>query len=58
MYYIAFLVALSGQSITTIQMPLHNVNDKDTCLIIAAKGSVELVKTSDHVEIVCMPVKK
>lgn len=58
MFYIAILVALSGQSITTIQMPLPDVQDKAVCMDIARKGSAPLSAQSDHVEIICVPVKK
>lgn len=57
-YYMVILIGISGGSVTTVQMPLDNVTDKATCEMIGAKGAQSLAPTSDHVEFVCVPVKK
>lgn len=57
-YYILITIALSGNNITTIQQPLIGITDKASCLEIGRRGSAPLSAGSDHVEFICVPVKK
>jgi len=57
-YYMAILIGISGGSVTTIQYPLESVTDKAVCMDIARKASSSLAPTSDHVEYICVPIKK